>query len=122
VTKSEPPGRRDGLAGGSVHPTMRRGISQSSSGSARQRQHQLRSEAAARMQRLDCCSCRDPLGCRHHDHVEPPSPRELDGAVAAAHHLLALDLPPLFPLDVCRALWPRHRELAVKLAKIAGAA
>jgi hypothetical protein len=50
---------------------------------------------------------------------EPP----LDGVEAAAEHLLAHNLPPLFPVDTIRALW-RHgdRGLAVALARIRGVA
>ena len=54
----------------------------------------------------------------------PPLPltdHQLDGAKAAAEHLLALDLPPLFPLAVIRAIWKRDRKLSVTLARIRGA-
>jgi hypothetical protein len=41
---------------------------------------------------------------------------------AAARHLLACDLAPVFDIDAIRALWRRDRELATKLARLAGAA
>jgi hypothetical protein len=48
---------------------------------------------------------------------------QLDSAVAAAEYLLGLGLPPLFQLDVLRALWRRgDRQLAETLARIRGAA
>jgi hypothetical protein len=53
----------------------------------------------------------------------PPLPlteHQLAGAEAAARHLLAHRLPPLFPLPVIRALWKRDRALASTLARIRG--
>jgi hypothetical protein len=53
----------------------------------------------------------------------PRTPHQLDGAKAAAEYLLGLGLPPLFPVDVIRALWRRgDRELAITLARIRGVA
>jgi hypothetical protein len=48
---------------------------------------------------------------------------QLDGVVAAAEHLMAQGLPPIFSIDVLRALWRREpdRELACALARIRGA-
>jgi hypothetical protein len=44
--------------------------------------------------------------------------QQIDGAVAAAEHLLNHGLPPFFDLDTIRAMW-RHgdRALAVRLWK-----
>lgn len=57
----------------------------------------------------------------HYD--DPPlTDHQLDGAVAAAAHLLTAGLAPLFDLDTLRALWSRDRELSVTLARLAGVA
>jgi hypothetical protein len=52
----------------------------------------------------------------------PLTEHQLDGATAAAEHLLAHQLPPIFPLPVIRALWHRERGLARTLAHIRGIA
>ena len=53
----------------------------------------------------------------------PPTPHQLDGAVAAAEHLLGYQLPPIFDLPTIRMLWRRgDRKLALTLAKIRGVA
>jgi hypothetical protein len=51
-----------------------------------------------------------------------PSEKQLDAAINAAEHLLAIGLPPLFSVDTIRALWRRDRELSESLAKLAGVA
>jgi hypothetical protein len=50
------------------------------------------------------------------------SEKQLDAAINAAEHLLAIGLPPLFSVDTIRALWRRDRELSESLAKLAGVA
>jgi hypothetical protein len=51
------------------------------------------------------------------------TPHQVDGAVAAANHLLGLGLSPLFNTDTLRGIWRRgHRDLAVRLARLAGVA
>jgi hypothetical protein len=50
----------------------------------------------------------------------PLTEHQLAGAETAAEHLLAHQLPPLFPLPVIRAIWGRNRDLARKLARIRG--
>jgi hypothetical protein len=38
---------------------------------------------------------------------------QIEAAVAAAHHLLSQDLPPMFDVDTLRAMWRAgRRELA----------
>jgi hypothetical protein len=92
--------------------------------------HRRRREAALRLPPLES-GRRDPLSfaeiadCVQRDHrdEQPPTDHELDGAKAAAEHLLAAGYAPLLRLDVIRALWRRRdRELAHELARIAGAA
>ena len=54
----------------------------------------------------------------------PHTENQLNGAVAAAEHLMGLGLPPIFALDTLRALWKREhdRQLACALARIRGVA
>ncbi|MGD1237285.1 hypothetical protein [Mycobacterium seoulense] len=49
--------------------------------------------------------------------VRPPLTRpQIDGAVAAAEHLLTQGLPPVFDIGVIRAMWKAgHRDLACDL-------
>ncbi|HWU39573.1 MAG TPA: hypothetical protein VN203_18140, partial [Candidatus Acidoferrum sp.] len=49
--------------------------------------------------------------------LRPPlTDAQVDGAVAAAEHLLSHGLPPLFEADVLRAMWQHgHRQLACDL-------
>ena len=57
--------------------------------------------------------CRDPWQPWR---PEKPSEKHVDGAVAAAEHLLAVDLPPLFDLDTLRAMYRAgHHQLVDEL-------
>ena len=77
------------------------------------RQFRARREASRRLPPLDC-GCADPLGCRCYE--RPPAGK----IILAAEHLIALGFAPLFSTDTIRALWPRDRELALGLARLAG--
>lgn len=69
------------------------------------------------MERLSCCECRDPAGCRHH---RPQSQTQLDAYRAAAEHLLSLDLPPAPDVVAMRVMWRRggaSQRLAVLIAQ-----
>lgn len=50
----------------------------------------------------------------------PMTEHQLDGAEAAAKHLLGQGLLPIFDTPTLRAMWHRDRELSLKLAKIRG--
>lgn len=68
-------------------------------------QLRARRTAAGRQPPLDC-GCRDPWPCRCSTE-QPPSDQALDGWVAAALHVLDTGQIPVFPREVCRALWRR---------------
>lgn len=64
----------------------------------------LRRESALRSTPLHPCGCiRDPNHDRHRCHGM--SDRQVAGAVAAAHHLLELDLTPIFNIEMLRLMW-----------------
>ena len=67
--------------------------------------HNTRRESAMRSTPLGLCGCvRDPDLDRHRCY-DALSDRQIVGAVAAAHHLLARDLTPIFDTDTLRAMW-----------------
>ena len=71
------------------------------------------------------CSGTGPRPRRAATYPELPlTDHQLDAVVATAEYLLGLNLPPLFRLDVLRALWRREcdRELACELARLRGVA
>ncbi len=76
-----------------------------------------RRRASWRTLRFDC-GCVDLWVCR----CEPSlSDRQVAGAVAAAHHLRELDLPPIFNMATRRALFKAgHRQLVAELHRRAG--
>jgi hypothetical protein len=63
-----------------------------------------RRESALRSTPLGVCACvRDPDHDRHR--CDALSDQQIVGAVAAAHHLLARDLPPIFDRSTLVELW-----------------
>jgi hypothetical protein len=62
-----------------------------------------RRAASWRCEPLPCCSCRDPWPCRCHD--GPPSDKMIDAGRDAVEHLLSLDLTPIVPVGMLRAMW-----------------
>jgi hypothetical protein len=86
-----------------------------------------RAEAARHLRPL-ACGCRDPLDCNCWPPLTdrpPPTERMVDGAVNAAKHLRAANLPPLFDLPTLRAMHKRggdDRQLAQELFELAGEA
>jgi len=50
----------------------------------------------------------------------PPTDHQIGGAITAAHHLIAHDLPPIFAVGMIRQIWKRDRRLALRLARIRG--
>jgi hypothetical protein len=83
-------------------------------GSLRRRQ-----EASRPLQPLTC-GCKDPLFCDCWPPASDPPPLSevmVDGAVAAAHHLRAENLPPIFDRATVSAMRRRgYRRLAEELA------
>jgi hypothetical protein len=74
-----------------------------------------RRRASRRIPPIGACSCvRDPLTDRHR--CDEISDRQLQGAVAAAHHILAAGCLPIFDLPTLRALWKSgHHQLVDEL-------
>jgi hypothetical protein len=70
--------------------------------------HRRRS-ATYRIPRFDHCPCVDPWTCR----CQQPE-LTTESYVAAAHHLLDLDLPPAPDLPAMRALWRRGERNLVR--------
>jgi hypothetical protein len=59
------------------------------------------------------------------DPWKPWRPDELSamqtrGAIAAAHHLHAAGLPPIFDVETLRAMWRHDHQLAQRLYELAG--
>jgi hypothetical protein len=78
-----------------------------------------RREASQRLQRLGCCECRDPLGCRHH---RPPlTNRQLDGYRAAVVHLTGAGLLAAPDIDGLRRMWRSGRADRRLAARVAAA-
>lgn len=76
-----------------------------------------RRRASWRLVPLDC-GCVDPWTCRCRDGM---SDRQVAGAVAAAHHLHTLGLPPIVGIDTLRAMWKAgHHQLVAELHRLAG--
>jgi hypothetical protein len=75
-----------------------------------------RRAAARRSPPLAPCSCiRDPLTDRHYCGGEITD-KQLQGAIAAAHHILGAGYLPIFDLPTLRALWKSgHHQLVDEL-------
>lgn len=84
--------------------------------------HQSALDTTPTADRAECSECPDNPRRGLFDYPPLPlSDNQLDGATAAAKHLLSHDLPPIFAPDTLRALWRRgDRALALTLAEIAG--
>jgi hypothetical protein len=99
---------------------------QRSSGDELLGQLRRRHEAAKRIPGGDPCSPAERALGRTREHRWPDHSAltvNTDAAVDAVEHLLAHHLLPIVDTDTCRALWRAgHRELAVDLARLAGAA
>ena len=69
---------------------------------------------------LNCCPCRDPLGCRCHNPARI-NDQYVDGYQDAAQHLLTEGLPPAPNVAALRRLWRRggqDQRLARRVAEL----
>ncbi len=88
-------------------------------------QLQRRAEAASRIPGGDPLSPHEQVtGRADSDTTRPTLTNNLDAWADAARHLFSHGLPPLVPVEVCRALYRRggaDRELAERLHSYGGA-
>lgn len=94
--------------------TSARGTSTTTTVANTHRSWSTRRLAALRVPPLGECGCiRDPERDRHRCGSEITN-KMIDAAVDAAEHLAALGFPGMFDADICRAIYRRDRDLAVR--------